>query len=96
MEGLINYRLEKRKENIMENNTKCGENVMKDKIICFLVFLAFLAVFGCTSKKDAARDDEYSVALTEWSEKLEVFMEYQMPTPGEEISFGVHLTDLSD
>lgn len=69
---------------------------MKDKIICFLVFLAFLAVFGCTSKKDASRDDEYSVALTEWSEKLEVFMEYQMPTPGEEISFGVHLTDLSD
>ncbi|HEB35068.1 hypothetical protein LCGC14_0932180 [marine sediment metagenome] len=69
---------------------------MKDKIICFLVVLVFLTAFGCTSKKDAARDDEYSVALTEWSEKLEVFMEYQMPTPGEEISFGVHLTDLSD
>ncbi len=69
---------------------------MKDKIIGFLVFLAFLAAFGCTSKKDASRDDEYSIALTEWSEKLEVFMEYQVPTPGEEISFGVHYTDYSD
>jgi RND family efflux transporter MFP subunit len=50
---------------------------------------------GCTSKKDSETFD-YSVSLTEWSEKLEVFMEYIMPTPGEEISFGVHLTDLSD
>jgi RND family efflux transporter MFP subunit len=50
---------------------------------------------GCISKKESETPD-YSVSLTDWSNKLEVFMEYKMPTPGEEISFGVHLTDLSD
>jgi len=69
---------------------------MKDKIIYFLVFLVLLTAFGCTSKKGASSNDDNTVALTRWSEKLEVFMEYQMPTPGEVISFGVHLTDLSD
>ncbi len=69
---------------------------MKDKIIYFLVFLVLLTAFGCTSKKGAGSNGDNTVALTRWSEKLEVFMEYQMPTPGEVISFGVHLTDLSD
>ena len=72
---------------------------MKSKILCVVAFLAFIYMsalsIGCTSKRESKAFD-YSVSLTEWSEKLEVFMEYKMPTPGEEISFGVHLTDLSD
>ena len=72
---------------------------MKSKILYLVALLGFIymsALFiGCTSKKDSETFD-YSVSLTEWSKKLEVFMEYKMPTPGEEISFGVHLTDLSD
>lgn len=72
---------------------------MKSKILCFIAVLGLIYVSslstGCTSKKESETVD-FSVSLTEWSEKLEVFMEYIMPIPGEEISFGVHLTDLSD
>ena len=72
---------------------------MKSKILCFVAFLGLIYMSalstGCVSKKDSETPD-YSVSLTDWSDKLEVFMEYKMPTPGEEISFGVHLTDMSD
>jgi cobalt-zinc-cadmium efflux system membrane fusion protein len=72
---------------------------MKSKILWFVAFLSFLYMsalsIGCVSTKDSETFD-YSVSLTEWSKKLEVFMEYKIPTPGEEISFGVHLTDGSD
>ncbi len=72
---------------------------MKSKILCIVASLVFIYMsalsIGCTSKQESKKVD-YSVSLTEWSEKLEVFMEHKMPTPGEEISFGVHLTDLSD
>ncbi len=68
---------------------------MKRRILLILVFVGILTAFGCQTK-DSQAEVDHSVALTQWSEKLEVFMEYQMPIPGEEISFGVHLTDLSD
>ncbi len=68
---------------------------MKRRVIWVLVFVVILTAFGCQSN-DSQAEIDHSVALTQWSEKLEVFMEYQMPIPGEEISFGVHLTDLSD
>ena len=68
---------------------------MKERILLILVFVVILAAFGCQTK-DPQVEIDHSVVLTQWSEKLEVFMEYQMPTPGEDISFGVHLTDLSD
>jgi cobalt-zinc-cadmium efflux system membrane fusion protein len=68
---------------------------MKGRSLLFLIFVVLLIVSACQTKAPKAELD-HSVALTQWSEKLEVFMEYQMPTPGEVISFGVHLTDLSD
>jgi len=72
---------------------------MKNKFIFFIAFSSLIYMSslytGCMSKKDSAAPD-YSVSLTDWSDKLEVFIEYRMPTPGEEISFGVHVTDLSD
>lgn len=68
---------------------------MKERVLWILMFVVILTVFGCQTK-DSQEEVDHSVALTQWSEKLEVFMEYQMPTPGEDISFGVHLTDLSD
>ncbi|MCG2815937.1 MAG: efflux RND transporter periplasmic adaptor subunit [Candidatus Aminicenantes bacterium] len=67
---------------------------MKGRSLLFLITVV-LTVSACQTKAPQAELD-HAVALTQWSEKLEVFMEYQMPTPGEVISFGVHLTDLSD
>ena len=72
---------------------------MTRKPLLFIAFLGFLSTsalhIGCLSKKETEAP-AYSASLTDWSDKLEVFMEYKMPTPGEEISFGVHVTDLSD
>ncbi len=68
---------------------------MKGRGLLILMFVVILITFGCQTK-DAEAEVDHSVALTQWSEKLEVFMEYQMPTAGEDISFGVHLTDFSD
>lgn len=40
--------------------------------------------------------DEHAVAVTLWSDSLELFMEYHPPIAGREMEFLVHLTRLSD
>lgn len=69
---------------------------MKNKIIYYIACLSLIYSFGCNTKKGKEKDNVPTRAITQWSEKLEVFIEHQLPTPGKEISFGVHLTDLTD
>ena len=45
---------------------------MKGRILWILVFIVILAAFGCQTKSSQAEID-HSVALTQWSEKLEEY-----------------------
>lgn len=45
----------------------------------------------------SSADHEYeNIAVTKWTQKMELFMEYPPPVVGEKIDFIVHLTRLSD
>jgi membrane fusion protein, heavy metal efflux system len=57
-------------------------------------------VSGCGSGSEPARtssdDDPPAVAVTVWSERTELFMEYPPLVAGEQVRFAIHLTDLQD
>jgi membrane fusion protein, heavy metal efflux system len=69
---------------------------MRDRHIAMFVVLGLLA--ACRSgptPAPATEEDPPSVAVTIWTEKTELFMEYPPLVAGEEASFHIHLTDLS-
>lgn len=57
-------------------------------------------VSGCSRVSEPARtsndDDPPAVAVTVWSERTELFMEYPPLVAGEQVRFAIHLTDLAD
>ncbi len=58
-----------------------------------------LVFFGCDwheDKPDLAEQDVATVAVTQWTDKMEIFMEYETAVVGQEIKFIVHLTTMSD
>jgi cobalt-zinc-cadmium efflux system membrane fusion protein len=59
------------------------------------VVLALLAVLGCSRTPQAAEEEsERSYAVTLWSDKTELFMEYPALVAGQTHRFAVHFTDL--
>jgi cobalt-zinc-cadmium efflux system membrane fusion protein len=69
---------------------------MRDRHIALLVLLGLLS--ACRSgptPAPAPEEDPPSAAVTIWTEKTELFMEYPPLVAGEEASFHIHLTDLS-
>ncbi len=67
-----------------------------NKIILALTFIVFL--FGCSKEepKNASQPAKGGGAVTLWTEKTELFMEYPALIVGKEARFAVHLTRLSD
>jgi RND family efflux transporter MFP subunit len=67
-------------------------------ILC-LYFILFTG--GCKSSdghsRDSAGDHEHeNIAVTKWTPKMELFMEYPPPVRGESLDFIIHLTRLTD
>lgn len=61
-----------------------------------LLFIVALAL-GCGRKENtAAPAEEKTYAVTRWSDKTELFMEYPVLVAGETHRFAVHFTDLRD
>ncbi len=64
-------------------------------IIIYLSFLIF--VFGCGTHKPENNEHETpSVSVTQWTDKMEIFMEYEIPVKSNPVKFIVHLTKLKD
>ena len=63
------------------------------------MLIGILVLFGCSSHEhepDIADQEAPPVAVTQWTDKMEIFMEYETAVIGEEIKFITHLTTLSD
>jgi len=61
---------------------------------CLLLFAFSL---GCQSRDEATTEHEHEgSAVTLWTEKTELFMEYPALIVGQEAAFAVHLSDLKD
>jgi cobalt-zinc-cadmium efflux system membrane fusion protein len=69
---------------------------MKDRDVAMLILVGLLtACRSDTPPAPATEEGPPSVAVTIWTEKTELFMEYPPLVAGEEASFHIHLTDLS-
>jgi RND family efflux transporter MFP subunit len=71
------------------------------KILSGLLMAALLLISaGCSSHDDdnhaSAQGDVEAVQVTAWSDKSELFMEYEPLQPGKKGSFLIHLTRISD
>jgi len=65
--------------------------------ISYLLISTMIVFIGCHSPKhDHAEHDHASIAVTQWTEKMEVFMEYETAVIGHEIKFIIHLTTMGD
>jgi len=61
----------------------------------WFVLLIFAVGIGCGRRQEAANEDpERTYAVTRWSEKTELFMEYPALVVGQKQRFAVHFTDL--
>ena len=70
---------------------------MKHINILFYLCL-FIFILGC-GKPHTQNNDDYdppSVAVTQWTDKMEIFMEYEIPVKSKPIKFIVHLTKLKN
>ena len=69
---------------------------MKGGGVAMLILVVLLAACrGDPPPAPAAEENPRSVAVTIWTEKTELFMEYPPLVAGAEASFHIHLTDLS-
>ena len=62
-----------------------------------VVITLVLLVGGCRRQAEpvAVEDEPLTIAVTQWSERTEIFMEYPPLVAGETARFAVHLTDLA-
>lgn len=72
---------------------------MKKLIAIFLT--GWLLLSGCQSQDDeheqsGAETEVPAIAITQWTEKMEIFMEYETAVVGQEIKFIIHLTTMAD
>jgi len=68
---------------------------MKALILLTIPVIIFLC--GCQHEEHQDTGHQHSsVSVTKWTDKLEVFMEYEMATIGHDVKFIIHLTRLSD
>ena len=61
-----------------------------------LLILAAFLITGCSSTDQSQEQEHPNVAVTQWTEKMEIFMEYPVPVKNEPGKFIIHLTKLSD
>ncbi len=66
------------------------------KCASLLVLLVFLGGCGAEGPPAPTAEEPPTIAVTRWTEKTELFMEYPSLVAGEKARFAVHLTDLSD
>lgn len=70
---------------------------MKIHIYGLLLGLLLAVASGCSTKQNEQNHtDEEAVQVTAWSEKSELFMEYEPLQPGTKGSFLIHLTRIAD
>lgn len=74
---------------------------MKIRIYGLLLTLLLAVASGCsehagTDKQDQGHAEDEMLQVTAWSEKSELFMEYEPLQPGKKGSFLIHLTRLAD
>lgn len=66
------------------------------RYMAFLLFIAVIAT-GCSSNQKAAEvHEKETISKTAWTEKTELFMEYDEPKPGQKTVVLLHLTNLRD
>ncbi len=65
---------------------------------CVLVLaLATVTAIGCSRQPKAeTKEEQATIARTEFTERIENFFEYESLKPGKPSQFLIHLTDLSD
>ncbi len=71
------------------------------KNILLMLLLSGVMLIGCQSHdhehpQEAATQEAPAVAVTQWTDSMELFMEYETAVVGAEIKFIIHLTTLSD
>lgn len=69
---------------------------MKNSI---LIITIALIMFGCNNidQNNGADEHEHgAISLTQWTERTELFMEYENPAHGAPVKFIIHLTDITD
>jgi len=67
------------------------------KNLIYTMLLTTLGLIGCNSQEKTGDDHEiHAIAVTQWTEKMEIFMEYEPAIVGQEIKFITHLTTMSD
>lgn len=70
---------------------------MKIRIYGLLLGLLLAVASGCSTKQhEQDHTDEETVQVTAWSEKSELFMEYEPLQPGKKGNFLIHLTRIAD
>ena len=69
---------------------------MLEKAIPALVLVSLLTACRSTPQEATTEQEPPTVAVTIWSERTELFMEYPPLVAGEEAAFHIHLTDLSN
>lgn len=69
---------------------------MRDTRLVVPVMAMLLAACGRDAEPPAQEQEPDDVAVTIWTEKTELFMEYPPLVAGQEASFHIHLTDLSN
>jgi len=63
----------------------------------FILIFTWLFLIGCHSDDHTISQMEApTVSTTKWTDKMEIFMEYETPVAGHEIKFIIHLTNLRD
>ena len=66
------------------------------KCASLLVLLVFLGGCGAEGPPVPTAEELPTIAVTRWTEKTELFMEYPPLVAGEKARFAVHLTNLND
>ncbi len=70
------------------------------KLIVILI-TGWLLLIGCQSQNQEQEQpgiepEAATIAITQWTDKMEIFMEYETAVVGQEIKFIIHLTTMAD
>ncbi len=69
------------------------------KKLVFILAIVYLNLWGCQSQDHEQMSIEQeapTVVVTQWTDKMELFMEYETAIVGQEVKFIIHLTTLAD
>ena len=76
---------------------------MMKKFTCFLFITVSMIFSGCGSHEALNEnshhehsEDEHTISVTQWTDTMELFMEFQTPLVSEKTKFIIHLTTLAD